>query len=73
MSDKYNQNKAQFDAKHTTQIKLKLNTKTDSDILDRLEAQPKETGGKQGYIKRLIREDIARSAPHHPSVLTDLP
>lgn len=56
MSDKYNSNKARFDAEHTTQIKLKLNNKTDADILARLAQEP----NKQGYIKRLIRADIGK-------------
>lgn len=55
-----NVQKARFDAENTRQIRLKLNLNTDKDILDRLAAQPKETGGKQGYIKRLIRADIAK-------------
>lgn len=36
-------------------IYLKLNTGTDSDIINRLNKQ----SNKQGYVKRLIREDIA--------------
>lgn len=55
-----NVQKARFDAENTRQIRLKLNLNTDKDILARLDAQTKETGGKQGYIKRLIREDIER-------------
>ena len=47
---------ARYDAAHTAQIKLKLNTTTDADILSRLAA----VDSKQGYIKRLIREDIKR-------------
>lgn len=43
-----------YDAKHTKQIKLKLNLGTDADILQKLETEP----SMQGYIKRLIREDI---------------
>lgn len=50
----------EYDAEHTVQIRLKLNKRTDADILARLAAQPKETGGKQGYIKRLIRADIEK-------------
>lgn len=45
---------ARYDAENTTQIKLKLNNKTDADILKRLEDVP----NKQGYIKQLIRDDI---------------
>lgn len=51
---------ARYDAAHTTQIKLKLNLRTDADILRALDAQAAENGGKQGYIKRLIREDLER-------------
>lgn len=35
---------------------MKLNTKTDADILARLAQEP----NKQGYIKRLIRADIEK-------------
>ena len=45
-----------YDAANTKAVKLKLNLKTDADILERLE----ESGNKQGYIKRLIREDIKK-------------
>ena len=48
---------AKYDASHTIQIKLKLNTKTDADILEKLEA----VENKQGYIKELIRADIGES------------
>ncbi len=47
---------ARYDAKATTQIKLKLNIKTDADILAALE----RSGNKQGYIKALIRADIEK-------------
>lgn len=43
-----------YDAANTVQIKLKLNINTDKDILEKLESEE----NKQGYIKRLIREDI---------------
>lgn len=42
---------ARYDAKNTVQIKLKLNKKTDEDIILILEA----AGNKQGFIKNLIR------------------
>ena len=45
---------AKYDKANTKSILLKLNLKTDSDILERLE----EVGNKQGYIKELIRRDI---------------
>ena len=46
--------KAKYDAANTVQIRLKLNKKTDADVLEKLE----ESGNKQGYIKALIRADI---------------
>lgn len=45
---------AKYDAVNTIQIKLKLNKRTDEDIITRLQA----VGSKQGYIKDLIRGDI---------------
>ena len=41
---------------NTTTVTLKLNNRTDSDILDRLSAEP----SRQGYIKSLIREDLKK-------------
>lgn len=46
---------AKYDKQNTKQIILKLNTNTDSDILEFLGGK-----NKQGYIKDLIRKDIAR-------------
>lgn len=48
-----------YDAKATIQYHLKLNRKTDADIIARLE-EIAGLEGKQGYIKRLIRQDIDR-------------
>ena len=45
---------AKYDAANTKQIHLKLNLKTDADILEQLEKQE----SVQGYIKQLIREDM---------------
>ena len=45
-----------YDAANTKQIKLKLNVKTDADILQHLATQD----NIQGYIKKLIREDMNR-------------
>lgn len=45
---------AKYDKANTTQVLLKLNKKTDIDIIEWLE----QVGSKQGYIKALIREDI---------------
>lgn len=49
--------KEKYDATNTKGIYLKLNKRTDADILDRLD----EMSNAQGYIKSLIRQDIARS------------
>ena len=52
------QRKAQrrYDAKNTKQVHIKLNLRTDKDVLARLD----EVQSKQGYIKRLIRDDLAK-------------
>lgn len=47
---------AKYDKDNTVQVKLKLNKKTDKDIIDRLSA----ADNIQGYIKELIRLDILR-------------
>ena len=53
------QRKAQrrYDARNTRQVHIKLNVRTDKDVLERLD----EVQSKQGYIKRLIREDLAKA------------
>ena len=51
-----------YDEIHTTQVKLKLNNKTDADILDWICRQKWNLRKSvQGEIKRLIREEIART------------
>ena len=45
--------KKRYDKEHTKQIALKLNKRTDADILARLG----RVGNMQGYIKKLIRKD----------------
>lgn len=42
-----------YDKANTVQVRLKLNIKTDADIIKKLA----EVGNKQGYIKALIRAD----------------
>lgn len=46
---------ARYDKANTKQVMLKLNRNTDADILAKLT----EVGNVQGYIKQLIRKDIA--------------
>lgn len=50
---------ADYDRSHTRQIALKLNLRTDADILARLD----EVDNKQGYIKGLVRRDIENLKP----------
>ena len=47
---------AKYDAENTKQIHLKLNCRTDADVIKALDSAE----SKQGYIKRLIRADISR-------------
>lgn len=47
-----------YNETHTKAISLTLNLGTDADIIARLES----VDNKQGYIKRLIRADIAEDA-----------
>ena len=45
---------AKFNKEHTTSVLVRLNKNTDQDILEKLDTVP----SKQGYIKKLIRDDI---------------
>lgn len=56
VSEAQKQASARYDAANTRQIKLKLNTKTDADILDLLDS----LDNVQGYIKGLIRQDMKK-------------
>ena len=49
---------ARYDKKYVVQIPLKLNRKTDADIIELLDSKE----NKQGYIKNLIRQDITKEA-----------
>ena len=51
-----------YDRANTKQVKFKFNIKTDADILDHLKKQ----SNIQGYIKQLIRADIAAHAGDAP-------
>ena len=57
MSKADSEAKARWDAANTRQIKMKLNLRTDADILKRLD----EVRSIQGYIKALIRADIEKN------------
>lgn len=45
-----------YDALNTTRLYVRLNNKTDADILEHLN----QIENKQGYIKDLIRKDMKR-------------
>lgn len=47
---------AKYDKENTCQIHLKLNRRTDADVIQALD----NAESKQGYIKGLIRADISR-------------
>ena len=47
---------AKYDKANTRQIHLKLNRRTDADVIQALDSAE----SKQGYIKGLIRADISR-------------
>ena len=49
---------ARYDKKMAKYLSMKLNKKTDADILDHLSKQE----NIQGYLKRLIREDMKKTA-----------
>jgi hypothetical protein len=51
---------AKYKQKYIRQIVLRLNKKTDSDILTKLDA----VDNRQGYIKKLIREDIGKEVEY---------
>ncbi len=53
-----------YDDWNTTQVKLKLNNKTDADILSWIRKQKYDRNSSvQGAIKALIRADIAANLP----------
>lgn len=47
---------AEYDKKNTVMVSIKLNTKTDADIIHVLD----KSDSKQGYIKDLILQDLYR-------------
>jgi hypothetical protein len=49
--------KKKWDKANTQQVIMKLNKNTDRDIITRLDEVP----SKQGYVKSLIRQDIAKA------------
>lgn len=54
---KYTAYKTAWDQKNTKQYKLKLNKRTDADLIARLDS----IENKQSYLKDLIRADIEKN------------
>lgn len=48
----------EYDRKHCKFYFIKLNKRTDAQIIEKLESEP----NKQGYIKGLIKEDMKNEA-----------
>ena len=64
LTDKKRKTNMDFDRKNTKLIGMKLNKRTDADILSHLEQQE----NVQGYLKRLIREDIEKGGNENEEV-----
>lgn len=54
------QARKEWTKENTTFVGLKLNNRTDKDILEALEGKPKQT-----EIKRLIRQGMEHDPPNH--------
>lgn len=50
---------ARYDAEHTRRFSLKLNTKTDADIITYLEAQESIQGAIKGAIRKAMQDKPA--------------
>lgn len=57
---------ARYNAKSSKHYGFKLNVKTDAELIEKLET----VGNINGYIRRLIREDIERSQYEIPQQVT---
>lgn len=51
---------SRYDKANRVAYSLRLNKKTDADVIVRLEKAKDAPDGMQGYIKRLIREDAGK-------------
>lgn len=54
MSEAHNRATAKYNAEKTILVPIRLNKKTDADIISKLQS----VDNKAGYIKALIRKDI---------------
>lgn len=58
-SEKKERPQERFDRLNSKSYRLKVMTRTEADIIAKLDSEP----NKSGYIKRLIRQDIANAKP----------
>lgn len=57
MAKKATINQYKYDSTHCRVFRMKLNLTIDADVIEKLTSVP----SMQGYIKQLIRDDIART------------
>lgn len=61
VKEEHKENKKNYDVKYAKenlqQVRLSLNKETDADLIEWINQQP----NKQGYLKRLIREDMEKN------------
>ena len=58
VEDGFSSPQARYDSKNAVTVTVKVMRTTEADILQRLQEEP----NKNGYIKELIRKDIAQRA-----------
>ena len=63
MPTKATERQRRYDENHCRYFKMKLNLTLDKDIIDKLDSVP----SMQGYIKQLIRNDLASDDPVTPA------
>ena len=59
MTKTHSERQMEFNKQNIKVYRMDLNIRTDADIIEHLDKQQ----SKQGYIKQLIRQDIAREKP----------
>lgn len=59
VSDAQRRAQEKYDRENTVQFHLKLNVVRDAAVISKLRSQP----SIQGYIKRLVEEDMRRETP----------
>ena len=67
MPNKASIRQARYDSTHCKVYTIKLHLENDKDIVEKLSSVP----SMQGYIKQIIREDIARTRLHVPKAETE--